>query len=170
MKHLIPVLALALLLAACAAPAVEPAAPTMQTPAPVATPAVATAEPTAEPTLEPTLEPVPTLSVTNEYSVKYLGEDTSAADAAGGIGAAKAEALAAKVYGDELAGRPQTYVCEGLAEYMGETYYSIYWSQLVEQDGVANNSYMGHFYVSLDGSEVLEGDADFVYPPIIGGG
>ncbi|MEA4971069.1 MAG: hypothetical protein VB051_11205 [Candidatus Pelethousia sp.] len=168
MKHLIPVLALvlALLLAACAAPAAEPAAPTMHTPAPVAE----AVEPTSEPTAEPTLEPVPTLSVTNDYSVKHLGVDTSAADAAGGIGAAKAEALAAKVYGNELAGRPQTYTCEGLAEYMGETYYSIYWNQLVEQHGVANNSYMGHFYVSLDGSEVLEGDADFVYPPIIGGG
>lgn len=166
MRQLITILALALLLTACAAPAAEPAAPTVQTPAPI----VASAEPSAEPTAEPTLEPMPTLTVTNDDSVKHLGEDTSAADAAGGIGTAKAETLAAKVYGDVLAGRPQTYACEGLAEYRGETYYSIYWNQLVEQDGVANNSYMGHFYVSLDGSEVLEGDTDSVFPPIIGGG
>lgn len=168
MKHLIifTALALALLLAtACAAPAAqpEPAAPAAAgTPAP-------SIEPTAAPA--PTPAPMPTLAVEEDnYSVKFLGADTSAADTAGGIGAAKAEALAAKVYGSELAGRTQSYACEGLAEYKGETYYSIYWSQLVEENGVANNSYMGHFYVSLDGFDVLEGDADSVYPPVVGGG
>ncbi len=159
-------LSLALLLAACAAPAAqsEGAAPAAGTP-------VLSAAPAAEATPALMAAPTPILEMEEEDdSITFLGEDTAAADAAGGIGGAKAEALAAKVYGNELAGRPQTYACEGLAEYKGETYYSIYWSQLVEEDGVATNSYIGHFYVSLDGSDVLEGDVDSVFPPVIGGG
>lgn len=154
------------LLAACAAPAGQPApeapavTPTAEAPAP---------EPTPEVTPDPAPADVPSL-LGEDYSVTFLGEDTAAADTAGGIGAAKAEALAAKVYGNELAGRQQVYVCEGLAQYQGETYYAINWTQMVEENGASQPFYMGHFYVSMDGTEVLEGDDDSVYPPIIGGG
>lgn len=159
MKHLktIVALAVALMLAGCAAPAAqpEPAVPAVETPAPA-----------AEPTPAPTLQPVTDLTTTPDYSVKFLGKDTAAADAAGGIGEAKAEEMAAAFYGDLLADRPQTYTCEGLAEYMGKTYYAISWTQLMEDDGKTEDFYMGHFYVALDGSEVLEGDQDSVYPPL----
>ncbi|MEA5058723.1 MAG: hypothetical protein EOM66_04480 [Clostridia bacterium] len=178
MKYIYLVIAvvLSLLLAACAAPAAQPAATFV--PEATSVPAVS---PTAEqaiseadqvtptPATEPDAVSAPTLDISDPYAVTFLGEDTSPADQAGGVGAAKAEALAAKMYGNELAGRLQSYACEGIAQYQGETYYAIYWSQLVEENGTANNSYMGHLYVSLDGETILEGDAESIYVSIGGG-
>lgn len=160
MKYMHAILAasLALLLAACAAPASRPS--------PGATPALAEA---AEPAAQPTAEPTPGLIIQDPFAVTFLGEDTAPADQAGGIGPEKAVETAAQLYGEEFGGRLQSYTCVGLAEYMGETYYSVYWSQLVEDEGTANSSYMGHLYVSLDGGEVLEGDEDSVYIDFGGG-
>ena len=164
--HILAALSVAVLLAGCAAPVAQPQAIINTSPSPAVM-----AEKTAEPTPDSALASVPIIVVEeDDNKVTFLGDDISTADDQGGIGAAKAEALAATVYGDELAGRPQTYTCEGLAEYNGETYYSIYWSQLVEDGELANNSYMGHFYVSLDGYDVLEGNVDSVFPLVIGGG
>lgn len=117
--------------------------------------------PTAEP--QATAPAVLDRMMKGPNDVTYLTEEEAAAADAGGVGQEEAKAQIIELYGEEWEGRPQIYEFKGLAENQGEVYYAFSWTEQVQEEDGVRDSDLGYLYVSLDGQEVLAGEADYIY-------